>query len=113
MAEETKTTDAGGGDKGVTKIGGAQPVLQPKAPAAEPAQDTAPAEPEITAPLQMNSLNGAIAITKDGDDIEIVLQPTIVEEVGAYRRCPVKVKFKEGHGPMVIPMDPLLNPDGM
>lgn len=81
--------------------------LNPKQPAnaGKNEGDTAVKEESVQPPLEISSLNEAIKIVKDGKDITIIINPYVVEEIGSYRRCPVKINFKEGEGLSVIPMN--------
>lgn len=71
-------------------------------------QETKPAvglkpKEEVKVPVEFSSINKSISVVKDGDQISIIISPTIAEEIGAYRRCKVMVKFKEGGPLQVIP----------
>tara|TARA_R110002096_G_scaffold51401_1_gene134396 strand:+ start:294 stop:551 length:258 start_codon:yes stop_codon:yes gene_type:complete len=60
---------------------------------------------EVVVPLELSSINGGIKVIKDGDEVTLMFNPTISEEIGAYRRCNVIVKFKEGGSVRVVPTD--------
>jgi len=61
------------------------------------------ASEKVAVPVEFSSMNKSINIIKDGDRITMSLNPTIVEEIGAYRRCVVKVSFTENGAVQVIP----------
>lgn len=73
----------------------------------QPAQPKQDAAKQIAVPTEYSSRNMAVKITKQADELTIELHPTIVEEIGAYRRCPVKVIFKEGQSVIVHPILPM------
>lgn len=62
--------------------------------------------PVVQVPIEYAARNKSIRITKDQDTITIEFAPAIAEEIGAYRRCPVKVIFQEGNAVQVIPVLP-------
>lgn len=58
----------------------------------------------LKVPTEMKSRNGSVQIKVDNGDITIDLDSIIVQEIGAYHRCKVRVFFKEGQGISVVPM---------
>lgn len=65
---------------------------------------TATAQPEkITPPQEIVARGGAIKIVRDGKDVTIDIDPMIVQEVGSYQRCKVRIAFQEGGGVRVLP----------
>ena len=55
-----------------------------------------PVEEKIEPPVEISSVNKSIQIIKDGNEYTIRFAPLVAEEIGAYRRCNVCVKFTEG-----------------
>jgi len=60
---------------------------------------------EVKVPLELSSINQSVRVVKEGDEVSIYVNPTIAEEIGAYRRCNVMIKFKEMGQVQVIPLD--------
>lgn len=81
-------------------------VDQPKAtltPASPPQKS-----PDVVAvPKEYFSKGNAIQVRIEGDQITLMFDPVIVQEIGAYHRCKVRVQFKEGQGPLIIPATPM------
>lgn len=69
-----------------------------------PATAKVAASPVLSVPIEYAARNKSIRVTKDQDIITIEFAPAIAEEIGAYRRCPVKVVFREGDTVQVIPV---------
>jgi len=78
------------------------PEEKKQAAAVQVKTKTAPQE-KVEVPVEFSSMNKSINIMKDGDRVTIVLNPTIAEEIGAYRRCNVHVVFTENGSVQVIP----------
>lgn len=79
-----------------------QPSVQ--ATAQQPPQATVQAAVDsIKIPKEIGSMNSGIRVIIDGGSIQIELNPTIAEEIGAYRRCKVTVRFQENGPVSVIP----------
>ena len=58
---------------------------------------------KVAVPVEFSSMNKSINIVKDGDRVTLSLNPAIVEEIGAYRRCQVHVVFTENGAVQVVP----------
>lgn len=76
-----------------------KPAISLKAAATEQTS-----EAKVVPPEEMFSMNKSVNIVKDGKEVMIVFSPTIVEEIGAYRRCKVNVKFTQGGSVQIIPV---------
>jgi hypothetical protein len=81
------------------------PSLKP-APSATPAAAATAESEKIQVPVEFTSMNGFVRVQREGDQTTIMLHPTIVQEIGAYHRCRVKVIFRENQGIQVIPILP-------
>lgn len=68
----------------------------------DPVKDPAPVE-TIAVPKEYYSMGRAIRVEINGDQVTIDINPIIVQEIGAYHRCKVRVQYKENQGPAIIP----------
>lgn len=81
------------------KTGVSASTVTPPAAAAAATQQVEKVQP----PLEISARNGAVKIVKDGNEVNIDFDPMIVQELGAYQRCKVRLKFTEGGGVTVMP----------
>jgi len=79
-------------------------MVEPAKTIPPPAQPPAKIAETVSVPKEFFSKGNAIQVQIQGDMITLVLDPVIVQEVGAYHRCKVMVQFKEGQGPLIVPM---------
>lgn len=77
-------------------------TLTPKPPDAKPQEEKKP-EPVVNVPKEFSAKGDSAIVRIDDKEITIDLAPVIAEEVGAYRRCRVKIVFQEKGMIRVIP----------
>ena len=74
-----------------------------EAKADEPKAEADVKEEKVAVPEEFASKNNGIRVVKEGDQITIMFLPNVSEEIGAYRRCNMTVRFQEGGDLEIIP----------